>query len=164
MKKVLVGITFLCLIVFVGCQANTQVYELIETLGSTDKTEVKNTLNELKSIGEPAVVPIIEKMEQDTKNKFLIPGSIGLLAIGEPSVTPLINVLKDSNKRFELRAIAARTLADLKDPRAVDPLYNILTDKSESGTLRKHCGEMIMAMAKNGVPEAREAMLKYIKE
>lgn len=69
-----------------------------------------------------------------------------LVEIGEPTVKPLIQYLKDED--FHFRAIVAEILGKIKDPRAIEPLIQLLKDEKNLYVR----AEAVWALANIGKP------------
>jgi len=119
---------------------------LIEALNDRSLCVREAATRSLEKVGKPAVEPLIASLRDE--NYDVCYRSIVLLGeIGDSrAVEPLVGVLK----HFELWALrfeAARSLGMIKDPRAVGPLTEALSDKDEDvregaeGALKKIIGE-----------------------
>ncbi len=81
-----------------------------------------------------------------------------LKKIGEPAVEQLISALKNTDQ--EVKAGAARALADLEDKRAVEPLVEVFMDIDEKRSLRR---ETAWALDKIGwKPASQEEQVNYL--
>ena len=82
---------------------------------------------------------------------------LSLKQIREPAVEPLIAALKDDNP--DVRAMAAKTLGDIKNPRAVEPLISVLKD--EDRDVRKNA---VKALRWIKDPRAVEPLIAALKD
>jgi hypothetical protein len=93
---------------------------------------VEKRLDKCVAYGAQAVGPIIElaglPIESNQFN-IMFGAADALGKIGAPSVEPLIKALEDENALR--RAVAARALGRIGDPRAVKPLEKTLEDKDK---------------------------------
>ncbi|MDH5769701.1 MAG: HEAT repeat domain-containing protein [Candidatus Bathyarchaeota archaeon] len=135
------------------------VEALIKALKSNDDGVRMYAAMELGKIKDPrAVKPLIEAMRIKTR----LGGAEGsaaqaLTEIGEPAVESLIAKLKDSDEK--VRRLAAISLGDIGDIRAVDPLIDALKDSSE-----KVQGDAARALKKIGSEKAEKAVRDYRKQ
>ena len=122
------------------------VGSLIEALNDRNLCVREAAAKSLKEVGKPAVEPLVESLRDE--NYDVCSRSIVLLGeIGDSrAVEPLVGVLKN----FELWALrfeAARSLGMIRDPRAIGPLTDALSDKDEyvregaEGALREITGK-----------------------
>jgi len=87
------------------------------------------------------------------------PGNLAAEALGKtgaPAVDPLIAALKDRDRTF--RATAARTLGNIRDPRAVEPLSLLLKDSDTHVRLAA-----VQALGEIADPRAAEPLLEYLE-
>ena len=84
----------------------------------------------LKMIGAPAVGPLVSALEKKKTSAY---AAIVLEDIGEPSVEPLIAALK--SKKLRKRILIVRTLGNIGDERAAEPLASVILESimSDSG-------------------------------
>ena len=106
------------------------VGSLIEALNDRNLCVREAAAKSLREVGKPAVDPLVESLRDE--NYDVCFRSIVLLGeIGDGrAVEPLVGVLRN----FELWALrfeAARSLGLIKDPRAIGPLTEALSDKDE---------------------------------
>lgn len=128
-----------------------------------DRFVKKHAAHALVKIGEPAVEPLIKKLEDvsvctsfgeydrwyfQAQKKAVIEI---LVRIGEPSIGPLIQELRHDNSRFRKSAI--EPLVKIGEP-AVEPLIKALKDSS-----RQNVGAEIEALGRIGDPRAVEQLL-----
>jgi HEAT repeat protein len=128
------------------------VSTLITGLGESDWNVLSTVICVLGRIKDARAVEPLITMYRNSFNSYrpdyaiMLKGKIhlALLQIGTSSVDPMINALKDPN--WWVREIAAETLRDLYDVRALDPLTAVLNDSD------------------NRVREAATAALKELKK
>jgi len=102
------------------------IEELIRELGSEDENVRMYAGERLISIGQEAVKPLIEALEDfEHPARHMIAATLGY--IGDKRATPaLIKALKD--KDYLVRLHAAAALGKLKDAKALEPLIHALFD------------------------------------
>ena len=83
--------------------------------------------------------------------------AVGLGKVGQPAVELLIKLLKDEDK--EVRMIAALALGEIKDPRALKPLFAALKD--ENGEVGMTAA---LALGEIKDPIAIEPLLAAVKD
>lgn len=81
-----------------------------------------------------------------------------LARIGKTS-DELLGALKD--RRWQVRANAARALGGVEDARAIDPLTSLLSDKSERPVVK---GNAALALALIGAPSAVDPLISLLKD
>jgi HEAT repeat protein len=106
------------------------IEELIRELGSEDENVRMYAGERLISIGQEAVKPLIEALEDfEHPARHMIAATLGY--IGDKRATPaLIKALKDKDHLVRLHAAAA--LGKLKDIKALEPLIHALFDATTS--------------------------------
>ena len=95
-------------------------------------TVVQKRIDKCVAYGAQAVGPLIELSGLPIDNEqfnILFSAANALSKIGAPSVEPLIKALEDENALR--RAVAARALGKIGDPRAIKPLEKALEDKNK---------------------------------
>jgi HEAT repeat protein len=99
---------------------------LIDALNDKDRYVQNNSVSALVEIGESAVEPLIEAMEnkKDVSFRCKIAGILGK-ACDTRAVEPLIKMLKKKGTK----SAAAEALGDIGDTRANEPLIDVLNDK-----------------------------------
>ncbi len=107
------------------------IHPLIDIIKSGEIRVQEAAVNALSKIGEPVVEPLISIIKSEDSNmtakinSAIILGNIG----DKKAVEPLINKLliySYDNKSWMFRAEAIKTLAKIKDMRAVEPLKKIV--------------------------------------
>lgn len=86
-------------------------------------------IEQLKSIGEPAVEPLIETLG-DKNDEVRKKASLALRQMAEVALRPLITRLE--NGKPQMRQAAASTLGQIGDLRAVEPLITMLENEKSS--------------------------------
>ncbi len=87
-----------------------------------------DVLDILKSIGKPAVGPVVSSFNGNINNSRL---SEALTAIGEPAFPALMELLE--NRNGKMRSAGAEVLGNLGDCRAVEPLIRVLLTDGDCG-------------------------------
>jgi HEAT repeat protein len=120
-------------------------------------------------IGPPAVGPLIAALRRkpsgvpvggsaDLQGSYVNKGAAkALCKIGEPVVEPLIDLLGDVSARWGPRALAAETLAEIGDQRAIEPIVAALED--EDMEVQQSAAEALGRIAKKVESEALRARL-----
>lgn len=144
-------------------ERDDNIKRLIDTLGDEDELVREQASESLELIGEPAVEPLIEGLNNPNKNirrcSARILGELGddraieplienlrddnkwvrrdtsgaLSKMGDPATEPLIGLLDDSDWR--VRGAAAWGLGRIGNRKAVEPLIKILLE-DENGFVR----------------------------
>lgn len=113
----------------------------------------------LKALGDlkdpRAIGPLISAFNVDWDD-YQFEASRALTEIGSPAVEPLITTLNDTN--HTVRELAALTLGEIKDPRAVNPLLTLMK-KDKFLSIQERSA---YALGKIGTPSL-EPLLKEIK-
>jgi HEAT repeat protein len=104
---------------------------LVENLGRVNWINDENICKALVETGKPAVEPVVSILN-DYKTKDL--AAKILIQIGAESTQAVISAL--ANQDAEFRALAAKILGSIGDPRAKDPLVQAMNDKSEAVRLQ----------------------------
>ncbi len=119
--------------------------ELIQELGSDDELVRMRAGEILISLGEAAVKPLIQALEEPSHPaRHLIAALLG--CIGDKSATPtLIRALKDREPLVRIHAAVA--LGKLKDTRALEPLIHALFDATSQTDIRSLTGEPLTVRA-----------------
>jgi len=100
------------------------VEPIIEAMKGGDKEIVFNANMALRSMGEPAIEPLIKDENWHVRQA----AATALVVTGDArAVEPLIEALKD--EEFRVRATVAWSLAEIGDARAVEPLTQALKDE-----------------------------------
>ena len=104
------------------------VEPLMEALKDENVVVRAEAAGVLGMIGDPrAVEPLINTLgDEDAR----LHAAVSLGKIGESAVTSLIGVVSDED--VIVRALTAHALGEIGDPRAVDPLRQLLDDSDES--------------------------------
>lgn len=77
-------------------------------------------------VGEPAVVALLDAL----KYRSVSPAAArALLRLGEPGLDALLSVLRDPSQPIGIREVVARSLAEIGDPRAIEPVLSMLGDR-----------------------------------
>ena len=95
--------------------------KLITHLRSRYPAVREETARKLGDLKDPiAVDPLIVILKKDKDQSVRWSAEDALVSIGAPAVEPLIKMLNDDSWRVRRRAV--RTLAKIRDPRAIEPL------------------------------------------
>ncbi len=131
------------------------VDDLIEGLSNADKNIKKYCVKALGEIMNPnSIEPLIKSLSDD--NKWVRrEASSALSKMGVDAVEPLIKCLNDIDWR--VKGAAAWALGNLKDDRAVDPLFKLLTENN-NGFVKQGALSSLKVI---GTPKANEALIKY---
>lgn len=105
------------------------VEPLIKALGDKVNYVREDAAEALGNIGDiRAVEPLIKALgDKDRECNVSYAAAKALVKIGEPAVEPLIKALGDWSVRWD----AARTLAEIGDTKAVEPLVKLLEDENK---------------------------------
>lgn len=77
-------------------------------------------------VGEAAVEPLVDAL----KYRAVSPAAArALLSVGQLGLEALLGVLRDPGEAIGIREVIARTLAEIGDPRAVEPVLSMLEDQ-----------------------------------
>ena len=102
------------------------VEPLIQALKDEDEYVLWNANMALRSIGEPAMEPLIK--DEDCRVRQAVALALGVTGDAR-AVEPLTQALKDED--FRVRVAVASALEMIGDTRAVEPLTQTLKDKNE---------------------------------
>jgi HEAT repeat protein len=106
----------------------SQIDALIETLLAGSQAEVREVREALIACGARAVPRLINAVSTAATDKERWRVLTTLAEIGEPEIVPtMIDALTLSSSA--LSAVAAQCLATLRDPRAIDPMLNLLAQR-----------------------------------
>ena len=148
--------------------ASAEVKALIEGMHSFDPVERRNAAQELGRMGEQAIpaVPILIRALSDrarlasrgpegeaTSASVAEAAMLALANIGGPAVDPLIGSLKNDDPG--VRMMAAAALGRIRDPRAVEPLIEVLENDEDSLVQ----AAAVDALRKKKAPRAVEALI-----
>jgi len=156
----LLVLMFLLFGICAGCfekdPVETQVNTLIQGLGDEDERVSSGSANELCTIGEPAVDPLIKALKDDNPQARSLAAQI-LGMIGDKKATnSLIEALRDSVP--EVRMNAAFSLGELQATEAVEPLIELLED--ENGEVVRYT---VIALGMLKDPRATEPLCEVLK-
>lgn len=115
--------------------ATTMAYALAMYRGQREELAVhKGALKALVQIGAPAAEPLVGALKDEAAGRFPMEGVAGeaLVQIGAPAVEALLGALHDSEPA--VRRAVIRVLADIADPRALEPLMKALGEFMPLGT------------------------------
>ncbi|MFW9991263.1 MAG: HEAT repeat domain-containing protein [Candidatus Odinarchaeota archaeon] len=111
-------------------QVNRAIPELVKQLQTGDEYTRKRTVRELQKIGEPAILPLINILNDDTATfKHHIVEALGKISLklgDSRPVETLIDLINDGDQEVRRQVVIA--LGNLNDSRAVEPLINALGD------------------------------------
>ena len=132
-----------------------RIKELTAQLGDEQASDHNKTVNSLREIGQPAVGPLIEVLN-DTSSRGRGNAAFALGQIGDPrAVRALITALED--KSDSVSSSAAEALGRIGDPQAVQPLIRALEDRS--GGVQTWAAE---ALGKIGDPQAVRPLIEAL--
>lgn len=125
-----------------------------------DKEEFRiRALEVLTQIGEPAVIPLLNLSPWSGELNDI---DKALVRMGRSQTPHMIAALQDSSCLSYLRAAkvrAAKVLAELKDPRAVEPLIHLLDDNR----LSFNHTAIVYALGNIGDPRAVEPLVSIVQ-
>lgn len=147
-----------------GIRDTRAVEPLIKALRYKDMTVRLEAIRVLGTMGDiRAVEPLIKALGHEGLRREAVKA---LGEIGEPAVEPLdravesfIQALKDEDKEWRVRVVAAGALGEIGDTRAVEPLIQALSDLD--GSVRSVAAE---ALGKIGDVRAVEPLTKSLKD
>lgn len=137
-------------------QTGNRVDQLVDVLLGNDTYRSLQAMEELRVIGMPAVAPLVELLTTGDQN-VRWRSAMALARVGEYSVEPLIDIA--ATRDVSIRNPAIWALAEIKSPKAVQPLINVM-QKEES-----ECCRILTAAAllKIDDPEGIEAVQRVIE-
>lgn len=140
---------------------NIALQTVLSDLQSTDPATRLEAVAEARRLEDRAALPALLNAlgDGDADVAREVVAAIG--AIGDESaVEPLIGVLKNAEGYYHtvVRAAAARSLAQLGDLRAVDPLLDAISDPSAEAS-----AEAIRALATLGDSRALDALIGVVR-
>ena len=110
-----------------------RIENLISSVGSMDLDVQERVARELAEIGQPAIDPLYNVLQDGNKDFFMRQGcAYALVKIGKPTVDRFIAGLKDEDA--VIRHLSAWALGKLKEPRAVEPLIAVIEDTTPRNT------------------------------
>jgi HEAT repeat protein/tetratricopeptide (TPR) repeat protein len=110
----------------------------------------------LGKIGEPAIKPLLLLLNNDARSRP-ITSVKAFVKIGQPAVIPLINNLKHRIPKG--RWGSAKSLGEIGDPRAVEPLIQALNDSNIGVRIA-----VVEALGKIGSPRAIVPLIDAIRD
>jgi len=141
-----------------GFANGSRIDRLVENLKTNDNAELGATLRELRQIGEPALQPLLNALQNED---FMYRRNIviALQNFKTPEVADvLIAVLRD-DWHWVVRCRAAYSLGVIKDPRAVEPLIEAMqTDRH--WVVRR---DIMWALGHMKDPRAVEPLIEVLK-
>jgi HEAT repeat protein len=137
---------------------------LIQQFDSQDAKQRAAVRDELASMGQAAVQPLVEALQEEKATVWQ--GAAETLGkIGEPAIEPLATALKD--KEFKGRGRAAFVLgligAQTEHPRAVSALISVLDDNAVRAMLKRWDRRTPEERAVHALPEFKEAMYQNVE-
>jgi HEAT repeat protein len=98
----------------------------------------------LVSLGAHAVEPLVDAIGDNrySRDKITLNTFVG---IGTPAVEPLIGRLNDDEEE-RIRMFACRALGEIGDPKAIQPLAEIVKDEKISGALRETAAKALVQL------------------
>jgi len=131
---------------------------LINNLRDRDsvvRNEAARKLGDLKDPSAVATLIVILKKDKDWSVRWSAEDA--LVSIGAPAVEPLIKMLKDDSWRVRRRAV--RTLAKIRDPRAIEPLVASMKADDDNYVRKSAAG----AIGEINDPRAGEILIPALK-
>jgi len=116
---------------------------LVPLLNDRNKDIKESAIIALGKLQDPRSVPLIiqilERLEKEHGERAYDLGRSAynaLVRLGPLAVEPLINILKDKNSSYEMKALAISALAEIQDPRAVEPILSLFEEIHSLGLSR----------------------------
>ncbi|MBI4690287.1 MAG: HEAT repeat domain-containing protein [Nitrospirae bacterium] len=110
-----------------------RIENLISSVGTTDFEMLERVAREIVEIGQPAIDPLYNIMQDRNKDFFMRQRcAYALVKIGKPTVDRFIAGLKDEDA--VIRHLSAWALGKLKYPQAVEPLIAVIEDTTPRDT------------------------------
>ena len=118
---------------------------LVPLLNDRNKDVKESAIISLGKLQDPRSVPLIiqilERLEREgdySERAYDLSRSAynALVRLGPLAVEPLINILKDRNSSYEMKALAISALADIQDPRAIEPILSLFEETLSLGLRR----------------------------
>ncbi|MDQ1327332.1 MAG: hypothetical protein QG641_612, partial [Candidatus Poribacteria bacterium] len=165
MEKLVILVLIFCLflscsfcLILAGCsQQERDARNLIQMMSAPDPSTKDRMLEELVTVGTPAVKPLINALK-DEDPEIQCMAIIALAKIRDShSVEPLITALE--NEGSDIRKKVAMALGEIGDPRAVKPLIAVLRDKDLR--VREWA---ISALGETNDPRVVEALIITLKD
>jgi len=108
---------------------------LVPLLNDRNKDVKESAIISLGKLQDPRSIPLIiqilERLEWNKSERaYDLSRSAynALVRLGPLAVEPLINILKDKNSSYEMKALAISALADIQDPRAIEPILSLFEE------------------------------------
>ena len=131
------------------------VDELINGLSNSDKNIRKNCAKALGEISNPKSIDALIKSLSDDNKWVRRESSSALSRMGSEAVEPLIQCLDDVDWR--VKGAAAWALGNLKDERAIEPLFRLLNEDN-NGFVKQGA---LSSLKSINTPKSNELLLKY---
>ena len=158
------GVAFISLIMcsfflsIVGIVEAGDADKLIDKLQSRDPAVREEAAQKLGDLKDPSAVgPLITILKKDKDRSVRWSAEDALVNIGAPAVEPLIKMLSDDSWRVRRRAV--RTLAKIRDPRAVESL--IASMKTDDDCYVRKCAAR--AIGEINDPRAAEILIPALQ-
>jgi len=130
-----------------------RIRQLIKNLQHKKWLVRKKAASELEKLGE-VVVPFLKKTLAFEDKNIKYWSCIVLARIGGEAISPLIEAL--SAKDSEMRAFAAKALAETRSEEVIDPLIKALGD--ETWSVRKCAAESLISMGQIVIKKVAKAL------
>lgn len=108
-----------------------------------------------------AVEPLVALLEKDSLYYYAIQTALGKL--GKAASPPLIDILKDKNKESKIRLSAVNALGMTGDPRAFEPLAEVLNEEMKSKEYSQLAYDVVKALGELGDPRAVDVLTTALK-
>ncbi|MBC7330726.1 HEAT repeat domain-containing protein [bacterium] len=116
---------------------------LVPLLNDRNKEVKEAAIISLGKLQDPRSVPLIIQILEQLEKKHIeraydLTRSAynALVRLGPLAVEPLINVLKSENSSYEQKGLALSALAEIQDPRAIEPILSLFEEIHSLGLIR----------------------------
>lgn len=130
---------------------------LVEKLDTQDAREILTLIDILSKIGEPAVLPLIECLKDESEDKVKTASRILGDIKDKKAVTPLLELLDNSD--YNIRANACASLGKIGDTTVLDEIIFLLKDSVE--VVRKSAA---VSLGELNNPRAIDFLIKSFKD
>lgn len=114
-------------------ESATEVRELMRVMLNSDTYTGLQAIKALGALGVPAVGPLMQTLNAvDSDSRWVV--AMALSRVGNGAVEPLIEVIRTAEDGITNPVVWA--LAEIGDPRAIDPLVAVLQDRHRSECCR----------------------------
>jgi len=143
---------------FLSIAGSADADQLIDNLRSRDPAVREEAAQKFGDLKDPSAVgPLIVTLKKDKDRNVRWSAEDALVNIGSPAVEPLIKMLNDDSWRVRRRAV--RTLAKIRDPRAIEPLVTSM--KTDDDCYVRKCAAR--AIGEINDPRAAEILIPALQ-